>query len=186
MDGLHRGCRFCCTPSQPANRPCTSVRAIGAVLLMQTRYKEAAAAANEMFAACHAAALQVTSRCVAPCLLKSNPFLTVPNVRTLCIRSRSSAGHLLTAAVTETLNVTVSQAGCVEALLLSAEAHRAARLPTSALPYALSALHHARHLSLDELAAQAVVALADIWLGLGKDQDCMHGIALCIYFAPFS
>lgn len=82
----------------------------------EARYKEAVVAANEMFAACHAAALQ---------------------------------------------------AGCVEALLLSAEAHRAARLPTSALPYTLSALHHARRLSLDALAAQAVVALADIWLALG-------------------
>jgi hypothetical protein len=59
------------------------------------------------------------------------------------------------------------QAGCVEALLLAAEAHRAALLPTSALPYALAALHHARRLSLDLLAARAVVALADVRLALG-------------------
>jgi hypothetical protein len=59
----------------------------------------------------------------------------------------------------------------VEALLLAAEAHQAALLPTSALPYALSALHHARRLSLDLMAARAVVALAGIWLALGALPD---------------
>lgn len=56
----------------------------------------------------------------------------------------------------------------MEALLLSAEAHRAALLPASALPHALAALHHARRLSLDLLSARAVIALADIWLALGE------------------
>ena len=55
----------------------------------------------------------------------------------------------------------------MEALLLAAEAHRAALLPASALPYALAALHHARRLCLDLLAARAVVALADVRLALG-------------------
>jgi hypothetical protein len=55
----------------------------------------------------------------------------------------------------------------VEALLLAAEAHQAALLPASVLPYALSALHHARRLALDLMAARAVVALAGIWLALG-------------------
>jgi hypothetical protein len=59
------------------------------------------------------------------------------------------------------------KAGCVEALLLAGEAHRAALLPASALPYALAALHHARRLSLDLLAARAVVAVADVRLALG-------------------
>lgn len=55
----------------------------------------------------------------------------------------------------------------MEALLLAAEAHRAALLPASALPYVLAALHHARRLSLDLLAARVVVALADVRLALG-------------------
>lgn len=55
----------------------------------------------------------------------------------------------------------------MEALLISGEAYAAAGVPTSALPYVLAALHHSQRLSLDLLSAQAVVALADIWLALG-------------------
>lgn len=59
----------------------------------------------------------------------------------------------------------------MEALLTSGEAHRAAGAPTAALPYVLAALHHARRLSLDLAAAEAVVALAHIWLALGASPE---------------
>jgi len=63
----------------------------------------------------------------------------------------------------------------VEALLTSGEAHRAAGAPTAALPYVLAALHHARRLSLDLAAAEAVVALAHIWLALGASPETAAG-----------
>ena len=59
------------------------------------------------------------------------------------------------------------QAACVEALLLGGEAYSGAGAPTQALPYVAAALGHSRRLSLEGLAAEAVVALAALWLDLG-------------------
>ncbi|KAL4854908.1 Anaphase-promoting complex subunit 5 [Chlorella vulgaris] len=58
-------------------------------------------------------------------------------------------------------------------LLLLARAHQQAGSPLTALPYALTAIDHARQLHADMLAAEAAVLMARLWCDMGP-QHAQH------------